>query len=96
MATLLLKGVSMFCGIPGHNIIGPTLAAILPISLPNWLSWAVWLLVLRFTKNAKLKAITQTSGKLNYKKLFGYGFLFGSLTVWPIYFLLMFFVCRAV
>lgn len=53
-------------------------------------------MVLRFTKNAKLKPLVQKDGKLSYKKQFGYAFLLGSLTMWPLYFLLMFFLCRAV
>lgn len=96
MAMLLLRGLQMFCGLPGRQIIGPTLAAVLPISLPNWLSWLGWTLGLRFTKNAKLTALVQKDGKLSYKKLFLWGFILGSASVWPIYFLLMFFACRAV
>ena len=86
----------MFCNLPGHQVIGPVLASVLPISLPNWVAWITWTLVLRFTKNARLKALAQKNGKLSYKKLFGFGLLLGSLTMFPIYFILMFFACRAV
>ena len=86
----------MFCHVPGHQIIGPTLASVLPISLPNWLAWASCLLILRFTKNAKLKALVQRDWKLDYKRLFGFGILFDSLVLWPIYFIVMLFACRAV
>ena len=86
----------MFCNVPGHQIIGPTLASVLPISLPNWLAWAACLLTLRFTKNAKLKALVQKDGKLDYKRLFGFGFLLGSAIMWPLYFIIMLFACRAV
>ena len=96
MAMLLLKGVQMFCNVPGHQIIGPTLASVLPISLPNWVAWVTWILVLRFSKNAKLKALVQKDGKLDYKRLFGFGVLFGSLVMWPVYFIIMLFACRSV
>ena len=53
-------------------------------------------MVLRFTKTAKLKALVQKDGKLSYRKQSSYGFLLGSLTMWPLNFLLMFFLFRAV
>ena len=88
MAQLLLAGVQLVCQLPAARIIGPPIAAIIPLSPLNVISFLVWLLCLKFIKT---KGKTRTWRQAALWATLGY-----FCTMIPLYFIIFLVVCRAV
>lgn len=91
MAQLLLSAVQIFCGVPAAPIVGPLLAACIPVNLINIASFVGWFFGIKYSKAkwlARFKGTTKTMLK--------WAFLFHLLTVVPIYFLIIMATCHAV
>ena len=89
MAQVLFTGVKLFCGMPGHEILGPLIMIVNPISPINLICFAGWLLGVRYSK------LLANLGKGSWKESAKWAAMFYAVTMFLVYILLFTIMCGA-
>ena len=87
MAHLLLTGFKLFCGLPAHQLLGPIVMTINPLSPLNLLAYGAWLLGVRYGK------LFQGLSKGTWKRAAEWAVPFYALTMFIIYLILFSVLC---
>ena len=89
MAQVLFTGVKLFCGMPGHEVLGPLIMVVNPINLLNIICFSGWLLGVRYSK------ALASLGKGSWKESAKWAALFYAFTMFVVYLILFAIMCGA-